>query len=136
MKISMKFGYKVINGFASCKKGDMFIWDNESDMWVMKSDSEDCYREVRLNNQVVDYLCNKGVLVMVILTENKTKTAEDKVNDANKYIDNMIAQYDNDYDEVMALHKNGGIPTCVKVEAETVYFNMVKLLNKIKDIIK
>ena len=34
-------------------------------------------------------------------------------------------------------HLNDGlIPTCVKVEAETVYYNMTKLLDKIKELAK
>ena len=36
---------------------------------------------------------------------------------------------------MMEKYNNQEIPACVKVEAETVYFNMCKLLNKIKEII-
>lgn len=135
MNISMKIVYKVIKGFAALKKGDMFIFDGKSDMWVMKSENEECRRVVRISDSIAQQLCEDGYLIMVVLTNDKPKTAEDKITTVNKFIDEKIAQYDNDYNEVIEKYENGGMPTCVKVEAETVYFNMVKMLNKIKELV-
>ena len=48
----------------------------------------------------------------------------------------MLQKYDSDLDEVLSKYNEGLIPTCVKVEAETVYYNMTKLLDKIKELAK
>ena len=47
----------------------------------------------------------------------------------------MVKQYDEDYNKVSEAYANQEIPTCVKVGAETVYYNMKKLLNKINSMI-
>lgn len=48
-------------------------------------------------------------------------------------IDDLVNQYDKDYKEVMGKYSEGKVPPCVKLEAETVYYNLTKVLNKIKE---
>ena len=52
---------------------------------------------------------------------------------------NIIAQLKNTYNQrknnIEKKYQEGKIQTCVKVEHDTVYFNMMKLLNKLEAII-
>lgn len=50
-------------------------------------------------------------------------------------IEKLILTYDNDHKNLMEEYNNGNVQTCVKVEAETVYTNLIKVLNKIKEIV-
>lgn len=59
----------------------------------------------------------------------------EKLNKVESLVDELIQQYEDDHNEVLKAYENKEIPTCMKVEAETVYFNMVKILKKIKETI-
>lgn len=56
-----------------------------------------------------------------------------------KQIRTIIAQLKNTYNQrknnIEKKYQEGKIQTCVKVEHDTVYFNMMKLLNKLEAII-
>jgi hypothetical protein len=43
-------------------------------------------------------------------------------------------QFKNDYEELTEQYNNGDVPPCVKTEADTVYFNLNKVLDKILEI--
>ena len=43
--------------------------------------------------------------------------------------------YTKDYNELMKDYNEGNVQQCVKVEAETVYHNLNKVLNSIKDLL-
>ena len=47
----------------------------------------------------------------------------------------MIDTYTKDYNELMKDYNEGNVQQCVKVEAETVYHNLNKVLNSIKDLL-
>jgi hypothetical protein len=51
------------------------------------------------------------------------------------FVEEKIEQYTSDHEALTAQYNEGDVPQCVKVEADTVYFNLIKVLNKIKDII-
>ena len=58
---------------------------------------------------------------------------EDKINSTVEFIDKLLDQYEKDYKEVMDKYNEGNIQPCVKVEAETVYYNLTKVLNKVRE---
>ena len=61
--------------------------------------------------------------------------AEDKLEEVLNFIDEKLEQYTADHEAITAQYNEGDVPQCVKVEADTVYFNLIKILSKIKDII-
>ena len=59
----------------------------------------------------------------------------DKLDTIANTIDSLLEQYETDHKKLEEAYNNQEVPTCVKVEADTVYYNLTKVLNKIKDII-
>ena len=47
----------------------------------------------------------------------------------------LLEQYENDHNELVEQYNEGEVPQCVKVEADTVYFNMTKVLKHIQGLI-
>ena len=47
----------------------------------------------------------------------------------------MKKQYEQDHQNLINEYNEGNLPACVKVEADTVYFNMNKILTKIEELI-
>jgi hypothetical protein len=60
---------------------------------------------------------------------------EDRLVAVMNFIDEKLEQYATDHEALETQYNEGDVPQCVKVEADTVYFNLIKVLNKIKDII-
>ena len=82
------------------------------------------YRSMSISDDIADLYVEEGYLEEV--EDNKsTKVVE--------LIDDLVNQYDKDYKEVMGKYSEGKVPPCVKLEAETVYYNLTKVLNKIKE---
>lgn len=67
---------------------------------------------------------------------SRVEPEDNKINNTVKLIDTLINQYENDYKEVIENYEAGKVHPCVKVEAETVYYNLNKVLTKIKDTLK
>ena len=59
----------------------------------------------------------------------------DKLTKIESTIDDLLTKYEEDHKQMNEAYNDQEIPTCVKVEADTVYYNLTKVLNTIKDII-
>lgn len=129
--------YKVIKEFGCAQKGDV-LQENEEGLFELnvECDCSDCYssRSICISSDIADTLATAGYL-----EEAKEMTtvsiAEDKLEEVLNFIDEKIEQYTADHEALTAQYNEGDVPQCVKVEADTVYFNLIKVLNKIKDII-
>ena len=129
--------YKVIKEFGCAQKGDV-LKENEERLFELsvECDCNDCYssRSVCISSDIADTLAHAGYL-----EEAKEMTtvsiAEDKLSEVLNFIEEKIEQYSADHEALTAQYNEGDVPQCVKVEADTVYFNLIKILNKIKDII-
>lgn len=125
--------YEVIEPFDSLKKGDKLVYNNG--VYEFESqhsgDNFSSYTRVAMNKNVVDEYAKAGLLHAV-----DVPTME---NDKLKKIATLIARLKNTYNQrkenIEKKYKDGKLQTCVKVEHDTVYFNLMKLLNKIEDII-
>lgn len=125
--------YEVIEPFDSLKKGDKLVYNNG--VYEFESqhsgDNFSSYTRVAMNKNVVDEYAKAGLLHAV-----DVPTME---NDKLKKIAILIARLKNTYNQrkenIEKKYKDGKLQTCVKVEHDTVYFNLMKLLNKIEDII-
>lgn len=125
--------YEVIEPFDSLKKGDKLVYNNG--VYEFESqhsgDNFSSYTRVAMNKNIVDEYAKAGLLHAV-----DVPTME---NDKLKKIATLIARLKNTYNQrkenIEKKYKDGKLQTCVKVEHDTVYFNLMKLLNKIEDII-
>lgn len=130
--------YKVIKKFASAQKGDMLTYNEDTNLYefsmTTENDSEECSRYICMDEETAEEFVESGNL-LVIEDENEELSAIDKLCALSDLVDTLEAQYKKDHDALVEAYNNQEIPTCVKVEADTVYFNINQILKKVKEII-
>lgn len=130
--------YKVIKEFASAQKGDMLTYNEDTNLYefsmTTENDSEKCSRYICMDEETAEEFVESGNL-LVIEDENEELSAIDKLCALSDLVDTLEAQYKKYHDALVEAYNNQEIPTCVKVEADTVYFNMNQILKKVKEII-
>ena len=128
--------YKVIKEFGCAQKGDV-LHENEEGLFELnvECDCSDCYssRSICISSDIADTLATAGYLEE--FEEMIVSIAEDKLSEVLNFVETKIEQYTADHEALTAQYNEGDVPQCVKVEADTVYFNLINVLNKIKDII-
>lgn len=118
--------YKVIKEFGFAKKGDVLAEDETG--LVSFNIAEDNYtRMMSLDYDTADYLCEEGYLLSI---DDESKY---NVDATLELIDDLLEKYESNLKETNEKANKGEIQPCVKLEAETVYYNLNKVLNKIKD---
>ena len=127
--------YKVIKEFGCAQKGDM-LQENEEGLFELsvECNCDDCYcsRNICISSDIADTLATAGYLEEF---EEEVKCPIAKLNEVLNFVETKIEQYTEDHEALTVQYNEGDVPQCVKVEADTVYFNLIKVLNKIKDII-
>lgn len=130
--------YKVIKEFASAQKGDILTYNEDTNLYefsmATENDSEKCSRYICMDEETAEEFVESGNL-LAIEDENEELSAIDKLCALSDLVDTLEAQYKKDHDALVEAYNNQEIPTCVKVEADTVYFNMNQILKKVKEII-
>lgn len=121
----MEYTFKKDFGFF--KANDVLTWNKDIDAFTMDVEEGNSFRSAMIDERTVEDLRSEGLLVANAEPEN------DKINTTVEFIDSLLKQYEDDYKEVTQKYKEGKVQPCVKVEAETVYFNLTKVLNKIKE---
>lgn len=121
----MEYTFKKDFGFF--KANDVLTWNEDIDAFTMDVKDGNSFRSAMIDERTVEDLRLEGLLVANNEPEN------DKINTTVEFIDSLLKQYEDDYEEVMQKYKEGKIQPCVKVEAETVYFNLTKVLNKVRE---
>lgn len=130
--------YKVVKEFGCAKKGDIF---NESAEGYFEMDStSECVDMYSNRNMCVSSNIINALLDAQFIEELKSETeketfAQDKLTSISNFINEMKKQYEQDHQNLINEYNEGNLPACVKVEADTVYFNMNKVLTKIEDLI-
>ena len=128
--------YKVIKEFGCAQKGDV-LHENEEGLFELnvECDCSDCYssRSICISSDIADTLATAGYLEE--FEEMIVSIAEDKLSEVLNFVDEKIEQYTTDHEALTAQYNEGDVPQCVKVEADTVYFNLIKVLSKNKEII-
>lgn len=128
--------YKVIKEFGSAKKGDVLTYDKDCELYQFEIKEKGSNRFMCMDEETADEFVEQGNLICVSDEEDEcTCPCCDKLDKLSEFVDTMIDQYENDHKEMNEKYGEGELPTCVKVEADTVYYNMTKILNKVKDII-
>lgn len=124
--------YKVIKAFNDLEKGDVLNRTEDNTFFIEKeSQTEfgDKYFSIELSEETAEILENDGYL----LGMNDEDEEDSKLEEIKEYVDTLIDTYTNDFNSMMEAYNEGDIQTCVKVEAETVYHNLIKVLNSIKN---
>ena len=126
--------YKVIKEFGCAQKGDV-LKENEEGLFELsvECDCNDmyCSRSICISADIANTLVSAE-----FLEEFEEVEEEDaRIVKVLEFCDEKIEQYTADHEALVAQYNEGEVPQCVKVEADTVYFNLIKVLNKIKDII-
>lgn len=119
----MEYTFKKDFGFF--KANDVLTWDEDLNAFTMDVKEDNGFRSAMIDANTAEDLYEEGLLT-------KVKPNIDKISATVKFIDSLLKQYEDDYKEVTQKYKEGKVQPCVKVEAETVYFNLTKVLNKIK----
>lgn len=129
--------YKVIKEFGCAQKGDV-LHENEEGLFELsvECDCNDCYssRSICISSDIADTLALAGYLEEAVEMIS-VSIAKDKLEEVLNFVGEKIEQYTADHEALTAQYNEGDVPQCVKVEADTVYFNLIKVLNKIKEII-
>jgi hypothetical protein len=121
----MEYTFKKDFGFF--KANDVLTWNEDVDAFTMDVEEGNSFRSAMIDERTVEDLRLEGLLVA------NTEPKNDKINTTIEFIDSLLKQYEDDYKEVTQKYKEGKVQPCVKVEAETVYFNLTKVLNNIKE---
>mgnify|MGYP006914579498 FL=1 len=121
----MEYTFKKDFGFF--KANDVLTWNEDVDAFTMDVEEGNSFRSAMIDERTVEDLRLEGLL------EANAEPENDKINTTVEFIDSLLKQYEDDYKEVTQKYKEGKVQPCVKVEAETVYFNLTKVLNKIKE---
>lgn len=127
--------YKVIKEFACAKKGDVLTYNEDSDLFEFDITSNGGYRTMFVDEETADEFVEEGFLEVFDNEFKQVSVEEYKLNKVSEMIDEMLDQYEQDGKTVQDKYDKGEIPTCVKVEVDTVHYNITKVLNKIKEVI-
>ena len=119
--------YTFKKDFDFFKANDVLTWNEDVDAFTMDVEEGNSFRSAMIDERTVEDLRLEGLLVA------NTEPKNDKINTTIEFIDSLLKQYEDDYKEVTQKYKEGKVQPCVKVEAETVYFNLTKVLNNIKE---
>lgn len=120
--------FKVVKEFGSAKKGD--ILEECDGMFSFDITEGNNNRTMVMDQGTANNLVKKGYLEAV-----EDDATDEKLNKLEELVDSLIDKYETANKEVAEAYDNKEIPTCVKVEADTVYYNMTKILKKIKETI-
>ena len=138
-------GYKVIKEFSFAEKGDVFTKVEDLNLWgLQKSETKpemETYTSMAFDSSTMDELAKKDYVIWFSEeaeeddNEDKCERCCDKLEKVKEYVNTLIDTYTKDYNELMKDYNEGNVQQCVKVEAETVYHNLNKVLNSIKDLL-
>ena len=130
--------YKVIKEFGCAKKGDIFYETSEGH-FEMDNTSEcvDMYsnRNMCISPNIINTLLDAKFVEEFNSETKEEEFAKDKLTSISNSIYEAKEQYKKDHDSLVDEYNEGNLPACVKVEADTVYFNMNKILTKIEELI-
>lgn len=130
--------YKVIKAFDEFEKGDILIENKNGDFELNKSNVKDEYVEeitITVNKDFIDGAIEDGNVIELQEEEDESCDCCDKLERIKLLVDTLIETYEGDYKNMIEAFEQGDVQPCVKVEAETVYYNLTKVLNRIKEAI-
>ena len=140
MKNNTVNSYKVIKSFGEAVVNDLFVYDEKNDLFAMQSEevkaNYSVSRSMKLDPVIAVLLCDEGYLEMsdAIMSSNECSNCT-KLDMVKNFIYKQIEVYKKESTDIADKFDKGEIQPCVKVESDTVHYNLLKVLNTIKDII-
>lgn len=134
--------FKVVKEFGNAKKGDLFKYNDETDLYEMSAEDKTpenntvISRSMAVDSLTMGVMLDNGYILDINECCNTASIAscyQDVIESTVEFIDSLLKQYDSDLNETNRKFDNGEIQPCVKLEAETVYYNLNKVLNAIKE---
>lgn len=129
--------YKVIKPFGCAEVDDVFSYNKENENFIMSSEktTDNTYsaKSMIISANVIDNYVKAGLLSPT--KEDKIDNNSDKVKKLYTEIKRLQNKYNQRNKVVEEKYEAGKMPTCQKVEHDTVYFNLMKVLNKFESII-
>lgn len=129
--------YIVVKPFGVLRKGDILTLDGSLYIFSdeKSADNNDYYSKVNVAFSIgMAQQYEKSGLIEAVEEDSNT-IESNKLKKIAKLISTLKNTYDKRNKSIAKNYEDGKIQTCVKVEHDTVYFNMMKLLNKIENII-
>lgn len=132
--------YKVIKPFGYAEVDDVFSYNEEKDNFILSSEktSEHTYsvKTMCISAKVIDNYQKAGLLIPVKEKEDANLgEGTDKIKKLYTEIKRLQNKYNQRNKVVEKKYAEGKMQTCQKVEHDTVYFNLMKVLNKFESII-
>lgn len=122
--------YKVIKEFGIAKKGDIFENSAEDPcLFTFEVKENNFYRSMSISDELLDTYEEHGYVIRIEEDNNVETTIKETI----EFIDSLLEQYNSDLNETIAKFNKGEIQPCVKLEAETVYYNLTKVLKEVKN---
>jgi hypothetical protein len=144
MKDNMAKTLRVVEPFLVLMTGDMFEYDEETNMYVSQRKEEyyengDSHsKQIKstfstnfsISPEYAKDLINEGII------EEATETEQNKTPFVNIFdeIDTLLARYTEQLNDVE--ENSNDLPACMKIERETVLNNMITLLKHLKSLKK
>nr|DAH77760.1 MAG TPA: hypothetical protein [Caudoviricetes sp.] len=129
--------YKVIKPFGCADVDDVFSYNEKSENFVMNSEktTKEVYtaKSMAISANVIDNYVKADLLSPI--NNDKEEVFNSKLKRLYVEIKRLQNKYNQRNRVVAEKYKAGKMPTCQKVEHDTVYFNLMKVLNKFESII-
>lgn len=131
--------YKVIKSYGIFKKGDILEWDADVEAFTLDVTDGNTFRSAMIDSISANLLLEEGVLSFfeeVDANEALGKAVDDltkRIVNTYAFIDDLRKSYENDWNTVLKGYEAGEVQPCVKVEAETVFYNLQKVLKSIRE---
>ena len=131
--------YKVIRPFGEAKINDLFLYDEEQDQYTMESEDikpeYSVRRTMRLVPEIAELLCKEEYLIEIDAVEETGCNKCEKIEKIKDFVYKQIETYKKENTTIARDYEAGKIQPCVKVESDTVHYNLLKVLNALKDLI-
>lgn len=133
--------YKVVKPFGPLKVGNTLTLEDNMYVFAYETDSEkssyySCVH-FEISKEVAESYCKNGFIEPITNEESTVDTCNDckKIKEIKELISQLKNTYNQRKENIEKKYNDGKIQTCVKVEHDTVYFNLMKLLDKLETII-
>lgn len=125
--------YIVIEPFGGLDKGSIFNWNGKEYECISSYEDEEytSHYDITMSQALVDDYVKAGLLQLV----EEVIPVDAKWEKVIKEIEALENKYKRRNEAVAKKYKAGKMQTCQKVEHDTVYYNLTKLLNHFKAII-
>ena len=143
----MRTEYKVVKPIGCAKRDDIFKTEDGIEYVMESTNSNDKYTNSRYMmitaNYVLELLNGGNLKEWGEEIEDETNTDEEyipsnaelKLIALEAFLDDCTKKYQDNIQKVNEDYKNGKIQPCVKVESETVNYNLLKFIKAVKQIL-